>query len=188
MSAKVHPIPEEIFDVTRGALPASRKIYVEGEQGTKVAMREIALHDKEAPKFVVYDTSGPYTDEDVALDIRQGLPKLRRDWIEARGDVEKHAGREVKPEDNGFKEWQLRGQAAIIHSPLAGESQSAQRDAVGGKKSTKHKAQSTSTPHDSASAASIIAGQVKEPYTSTAGLASSAPPQGGSGSAVAKNP
>jgi hypothetical protein len=98
------------FEVSTGALPASRKIYVEGKLGTKVAMREISLHDKDQPTFTVYDTSGPYTDENVQIDIRKGLPKLRNEWIKARGDVESYQGREVKAEDNGFKEWQLAGQ------------------------------------------------------------------------------
>lgn len=110
MSASTTTPQHEDFEVTQGALPASRKIYVEGEKGTKVAMREISLHDKENPTFVVYDTSGPYTDENAKLDIRQGLPKLRQEWILSRGDAESYEGREVKPEDNGFKAWQLQGQ------------------------------------------------------------------------------
>ena len=77
-----------------------------------VAMREITLHDKEQPKFVVYDTSGPYTDELVKIDINKGLAKKRAEWIAARGDVENYQGREVQPEDNGFKEWQLKGTEA----------------------------------------------------------------------------
>jgi phosphomethylpyrimidine synthase len=40
------------------------------------------------PRIVVYDTSGPYTDPDVALDVREGLPPLRIEWILERGDVE----------------------------------------------------------------------------------------------------
>lgn len=105
------PQTHEDFDVTTGALPASKKIYIEGQQtGVRVPMREISLHDKEQPTFQVYDTSGIYTDANAKVDIRQGLPKIRAKWIEARGDVERYEGREVKPEDNGFKEWQLQGQ------------------------------------------------------------------------------
>jgi phosphomethylpyrimidine synthase len=76
----------ENFTVTTGALPASRKITVDG-----VAMREIALHDKDMPRFVTYDTSGVYTDETATIDIRKGLQKLRMAWISERGDVESHA-------------------------------------------------------------------------------------------------
>ncbi len=91
------------FDVTRGALPASRKIYVSGERhgDVHVAMRSIALSDKGLPHVTVYDTSGPFTDEAVHIDIEKGLPELRRDWIVARGDVEEVIARVVKPEDNG---------------------------------------------------------------------------------------
>ena len=91
--------------VTQGALPASRKIYQAGERFPEIAvpMREIALHPSsgEAPQ-IVYDSSGPFTDPDGAVDIAVGLPQLRRSWIEARGDVEAYEGRSTKPEDNGF--------------------------------------------------------------------------------------
>src|SRR3546814_2638971 len=53
--------------------------------------------------FRVYDPSGPYSDPDVHIEIRAGLPQLRRDWIMARGDVEEYDARAVKPEDNGLK-------------------------------------------------------------------------------------
>ena len=84
------------FTVTTGALPASKKIFVDG-----VAMREISLSGGEKP-VVVYDTSGAYTDASAKIDIYQGLPKLRSGWIMARGDVEEYIGRDVKPEDNGL--------------------------------------------------------------------------------------
>ncbi|KRS10521.1 phosphomethylpyrimidine synthase [Roseovarius atlanticus] len=93
--------------ITTGELPASRKIYVNGTQypDIRVPMREISVHPTagEDP-LPVYDSSGPYTDPNVLTDIQQGLPKLRRDWIIARGDVEAYEGRVVKPEDNGFVE------------------------------------------------------------------------------------
>ena len=50
----------------------------------------------------VYDCSGPWGDPNFEGDVRQGLPALRRDWILARGDVAEYAGREIKPEDNGY--------------------------------------------------------------------------------------
>ncbi len=90
--------------VTTGSLPASRKIYVGGDQHkqVRVPMREISLHETaNEPPVVVYDTSGPYTDPDVEIDIYKGLAPLRREWIMARGDVEEYDGRIVKPEDNG---------------------------------------------------------------------------------------
>lgn len=84
--------------VTRGALPASKKVYV-GD--LKVPMREISLSNGES--ITVYDTSGPYTDENVQLDIMRGLPKTRLQWVLDRGDVEYVEGRAVQPIDNGYK-------------------------------------------------------------------------------------
>ncbi len=84
--------------VTSGALPASKKIYV-GD--LKVPMREISLTNGEV--LSVYDTSGPYTDESINLDIMRGLPKTRLQWVLDRDDVEYVEGRSVKPVDNGYK-------------------------------------------------------------------------------------
>src|SRR5690606_17721335 len=72
------PLTDADFD---SAFPASRKVYVEGPHGIRVPMREITLSGGEPP-LRVYDTSGPR-----GCDVREGLPKLRRDWILARGDV-----------------------------------------------------------------------------------------------------
>ncbi len=91
--------------VTTGPLPASRKIYVAGAAGgdVRAPMREIALHPTAGePPVVVYDSSGPYTDPDVNIDIAGGLPPLRAAWIAGRGDIEAYAGRAVQPADNGF--------------------------------------------------------------------------------------
>src|SRR6266511_4065607 len=80
----------------RDPLPGSKKVYVGGPGGMRVPFREIALSPTKGmrgetelnPPFRVYDTSGPYTDPDVAIDLHQGLPELRRPWIRARGDYE----------------------------------------------------------------------------------------------------
>ena len=92
--------------VTTGAIRGSRKIHVasEADASVRVAMREIALEPGcgEAP-VRVYDTSGPYTDPSVVIDIRAGLAQVRRDWIVGRGNVEAYDPRAVKPEDNGTK-------------------------------------------------------------------------------------
>lgn len=83
--------------ISRSPFPASQKIYVKGElHDIKVAMREISLsdtkingkvHQQNAP-VTVYDTSGPYTDPEITIDVKKGLPKLREQWILNRGDVE----------------------------------------------------------------------------------------------------
>ena len=101
-----HPHTIDPLHVTTGPLPASSKIYVEGviHPEVKVGMRAISLSQGsgEAP-LRVYDPSGPYTDATASIDIRRGLPELRRRWIEGRGDVETYQGRDVRPEDNGLK-------------------------------------------------------------------------------------
>lgn len=85
--------------VTTGPIRGSRKIHV-GPLG--VAMREIQLEPSaNEPPLRVYDTSGPYTDPSVTIDISAGLAQKRREWIIGRGDVEEYDAREVKPEDNG---------------------------------------------------------------------------------------
>ncbi|KQT41288.1 MULTISPECIES: phosphomethylpyrimidine synthase ThiC [unclassified Methylophilus] len=78
----------------------SRKIYIQGSRpDIQVPFREISLSDTPSsfggdvnPPVVVYDTSGPYTDPAVEIDIRNGLPALRAQWIMERGDVEQLDG------------------------------------------------------------------------------------------------
>lgn len=91
--------PELTARITRTPFAASRKIYVQGSRADlRVPMREITLHDtpatfgveKNAP-LAVYDTSGPYTDPDVPIDLARGLPALRERWIDERGDTERLA-------------------------------------------------------------------------------------------------
>ncbi|WOQ71273.1 phosphomethylpyrimidine synthase ThiC [Bacillus stratosphericus] len=111
----------------------SRKVY---EQGSRpdilVPKREIVLtntvtqagHIENEP-IRVYDTSGPYTDAEAHIDVTKGLKRLRSAWIKEREDTESYEGRQVKPEDNGYR---LNGkesfQAAhtdFHHVPLRGK-------------------------------------------------------------------
>ena len=88
--------------VTTGPIRGSRKVHVETASGLRVAMRAIDLDPSaNEPPLTVYDTSGPYTDPHARIDILNGLPELRRAWIEARGDVERYEGRPIQPWDNG---------------------------------------------------------------------------------------
>ncbi|MFQ5846598.1 MAG: phosphomethylpyrimidine synthase ThiC [Candidatus Methylomirabilales bacterium] len=82
-------------------LPNSKKVYVEGSRpDIRVPMREITQSDtrtsfdggEKNPPIYVYDTSGPYTDPAVRIDIRSGLPPLREPWIIERGDTEQLSG------------------------------------------------------------------------------------------------
>jgi phosphomethylpyrimidine synthase len=89
-------------NVTTGALPASKKVYIPCVENPDILVpfREISLDDADMPTFHVYDTSGIYTDENAVIDIRAGLPEIRKNWIEKR-DVVQYTGRDIKPEDNG---------------------------------------------------------------------------------------
>ena len=89
----------------------SERIYVENNDSTvRVPMREIKLSPTNKPDGVmeqneplrVYDTSGPWGDKNFNGDYGQGLPRLRKAWIESREDTEEILGREIKPADNGY--------------------------------------------------------------------------------------
>jgi phosphomethylpyrimidine synthase len=93
-------------------LPNSQRVYVAGSQpGVSVPFREVSQHVTKSfngqievnDPVRVYDTSGPWGDPSFNGDVRDGLSSLRRQWIIARGDVEEYEGREVKPEDNGYR-------------------------------------------------------------------------------------
>ena len=84
--------------LTTAPFPASRKVYVEGTlPGVRVAMREIDLTPTRTANggtsvqnrsITVYDTSGPYTDPAVTIDVRAGLAPHRLQWILGRQDVQ----------------------------------------------------------------------------------------------------
>ncbi|HVR06831.1 MAG TPA: phosphomethylpyrimidine synthase ThiC, partial [Thermoanaerobaculia bacterium] len=109
-------VPAAAAPASGQPFPASRKVYVPGVlPGVRVPMREIELSPTVVhlppgaaaagggpaagaapaaaaaavpnPPLLVYDTSGPYTDPAAVIDVRRGLPPLRRDWILERGDV-----------------------------------------------------------------------------------------------------
>ena len=101
--------------------PNSQKIYVNGtlHKDIKVPFREISLspsttvtgngngnghHKEDESSILVYDTSGPYTDPDAKIDIREGLEPIRQPWIMGRGDVEYYDARTIMPKDDGYRE------------------------------------------------------------------------------------
>jgi len=89
-----------VDDAAVQPLPSSRKVFVQGSRSDiRVPMREITQSETPAsfgaernPPVFVYDTSGPYTDPQAQIDIRNGLPALRTKWIEERADTEVLAG------------------------------------------------------------------------------------------------
>ncbi|WP_149526551.1 phosphomethylpyrimidine synthase ThiC [Sphingobacterium hotanense] len=83
--------------ISQQPFPNSKKIYVPGHlYPIRVAMREISLSntklsnggEEENPPITIYDTSGPYTDEELTIDVRQGISRIREQWILDRQDVE----------------------------------------------------------------------------------------------------
>jgi phosphomethylpyrimidine synthase len=109
--------------LTTEPLPASKKIYAVGNlhKNVRVPMREISLSNNTT--LCVYDTSGPYTDPTITIDVEQGIPAIRKEWIKAGGDVEEYPGRIVKPEDNGYStkeqlDFDAAGSRGLYRTPL----------------------------------------------------------------------
>jgi phosphomethylpyrimidine synthase len=99
MNSSVEKILSQTAEVDQASIQpftGSQKIYVQGSRtDIQVPMREIQLADtptdfggEKNPAVRVYDTSGPYTDPKVKIDLRKGLPEVRTAWIEERGDTE----------------------------------------------------------------------------------------------------
>ena len=119
---------QHFIDTLEGtAFPNSKRIYITGTHpGVRVPMREIQLSptliggSKEQPQYEeneaipVYDTSGPYGDPQIAIDVQQGLAKLRQPWIDARGDTEELTVRssdytKARLADDGLDELRFSG-------------------------------------------------------------------------------
>ena len=98
-------VMRETGTIPTGERAGSRKVYVQGElyPDIRVPFREVAVHPSaNEPPVTIYDSSGPYTDPTVTIDIKRGLPHVKSSWQLDRGDIAPVANpREVKPEDNG---------------------------------------------------------------------------------------
>lgn len=91
--------------------PNSRRVYIKGKvhPDIRVPMREVDLaptHHTDGriennEPIRIYDPSGPWGDPKFQGNVEAGLPALRKDWIQARNDVEEYQGRDVQPLDNG---------------------------------------------------------------------------------------
>jgi phosphomethylpyrimidine synthase len=149
-AAKRKPAKSKILRNVTKPFPNSQKIHVESGN-VRVAMREVTQSPTrdfqgqitQNPPLRVYDTSGPYTDPAVKIDIRAGLQPLRAAWIDQRNDTETYAGREVQPRDNGYltaghaefaSQRETRGQL----QPFPGLKRSPLRAVTGGNVSQMH--------------------------------------------------
>jgi len=104
--------------VTTGPISGSRKIYStpEAAPDLRVPLREIVLDASSGePPLPVYDPSGPYTDDNVAIDVEKGLARTRGAWVRERGGVEEYQGRPLQPVDNG----NVTGKHLARHFPIA---------------------------------------------------------------------
>ena len=98
------PLEHKDIKVEASPIRGSRKAWQPGvlHPDLRVPFREVCVHPSSGePPLTIYDSSGPYTEAGFTPDIAKGLPRLREDWIRARGDVEEIEARVVKPEDNG---------------------------------------------------------------------------------------
>lgn len=84
--------------------PDSEKIYIKGSiHPVKIGMRSIKLSQpyliqgQEFSTFPLYDTSGPYSDPSARLDLAEGLPCTRDEWLGTRNDLEKSPATQPSP-------------------------------------------------------------------------------------------
>ena len=114
-----HGATDEKVEISTDPIsPNSKKVYVSGalHPEIKVPFREISLSssttedkndhhkDNDESSILVYDTSGPYTDPNVKIDIREGLQPIRLPWITGREDVEYYDARTIVPKDDGYRD------------------------------------------------------------------------------------
>ena len=108
-------------------LPASQKTYLKGEHhpDIRVPTRDIILTNGE--RINVYDTAGPYTDPNVAIDVRKGLPAVRNAWLNNHSDLETYTGRSAQPLDDGLKNTNNTAQWDALIEQTAGLRRPARR-------------------------------------------------------------
>jgi len=97
MSASSQDVLTQLDATSTQPFPNSKRVYITGTRpDIRVPMREISLSDtvlengihETNPPVTVYDSSGAYTDPNVNIDVHQGVPEVRRGWIEERDDTE----------------------------------------------------------------------------------------------------
>ncbi|MCR9194874.1 MAG: phosphomethylpyrimidine synthase ThiC [Hyphomonas sp.] len=132
------PVDQSEFEtpqVTTGPLPSSRKVFThpKADPSLSVPRRMIDLHPTaNEPPVPVYDTSGPYSDPSVEINVEKGLARHRTDWVLERGGVEFYDGRDVKPEDNGGATGKyLAREFPVKHRPLRAVGSSLERGPSG---------------------------------------------------------
>ena len=128
MSTRRESVPSNRI-ANRDPLPGSKKVHVMGPRGMRVPFREIGLHPTKGIRgeteinapLRVYDTSGPYTDPEAPIDLRQGLPELRRPWILEREEYDRSAPRRTSAPDLALTRTRevLRGRGTVTQMHYA---------------------------------------------------------------------
>ena len=138
MSAILKPSLQEINQLTRKPFPASTKTFQVGSRADiRVPVRDIALSNGQSAS--VYDTSGPYTDPTIAIDVRTGLPALRAGWIAERNDTESYQGRNAALLDDGGKNEEIEAaRIAQLRAEAAGLQRQPRRAKSGANVSQMH--------------------------------------------------
>jgi phosphomethylpyrimidine synthase len=153
--------------VTTGNIAGSRKIHVtpDAAPDLRVPLREVALDPSaNEPPLPLYDTSGPFTDPAVTIDVEKGIARTRLDWVRERGGVEPYDGRPIQPVDNGNVTGKHLARAfPIKHRPLRASSPSP----------------SLSSPSPLRGGSASEASRGGGPSVSTATSLPNPPPQGG---------
>ena len=104
MNKPISPADLVTPKVTTGPIVGSRKAYTvpDAAPDLRVPIREIMLDPSaNEPPVQVYDSSGIYTDDNAAVDVENGLKRIRAEWVRERGGIEDYEGRPIKPVDNG---------------------------------------------------------------------------------------
>ncbi len=121
------PIDQSQFStpkVTTGALPKSSKVYTAPDTAPdiRVPHRLVHLHESaDEPDVPIYDTSGPYSDPNVEVDLEAGLARPRTEWVMERGNIEEYSGRTMTALDNGgAKGRHLAREFPVKNTPLRG--------------------------------------------------------------------
>lgn len=128
----------QLLAQSRQPFPASTKSYLSGaiHPELRVPVRDIALTNGE--QVSVYDTSGPYTDPSAVIDVRSGLPSVRGNWIEVRGDSEYYAGRLRVALDDGGKRGEEDARVAQLRAEAAALQRQPRRAKSGGNVTQMH--------------------------------------------------
>ncbi|NYT37797.1 phosphomethylpyrimidine synthase ThiC [Allopusillimonas soli] len=121
----------------REPFPASSRSHIQGSRvDLRIPVREVALTNGE--QVCLYDTSGPYGDATVELDVRKGLPAMRAPWIEERADTKSYSGRIAKLLDDGGRSERDNPRIAVLREQASGLMRQPRKAKIGGNVTQMH--------------------------------------------------